>query len=240
MHVTGDMAGEAGLAAAGKALESWLPAQDGGDQDSTEEPAKLDGWDVLLPAPYGFAGRIGHIQITVAGEAPDVPTDLAQALAARVRDRIPDLPFPATGRDWSLDREEKHPCSLLTRNEAEAVLGPLVVEPYRSSSEHPPLVIRDGHACAYFTPGHHVFVLLPTWTDGKESFKLQKGAGELLGVVAPRENVVFKGPWDGAQVGIEGQLVFLKGDRLLEVHYLTSSTDRRGAVKLAAQAIERM
>lgn len=77
-------------------------------------------------------------------------------------------------------------------------------------------------------------------SDGKESFKLEKGAGELLSVVAPRENVVFKGPWDGAQVGLEGKLLFLKGDRLLAVHYLTSSTDRRGAVKLAAQAIQRM
>jgi len=52
--------------------------------------------------------------------------------------------------------------------------------------------------------------------------------------------VVFKGPWDSAQVGMTGELLFLKGDRLLEVHYLTSSTDRRGAVKLAAQAIQRM
>jgi len=240
VHVTGDMAGEAGLAAAGKVLESWQPAQQGGDQDSTKEPAKPDGWDVLLPIPYGFAGRIGHVQIGVSAEAPDVPDDLAQALAVRVRDRIPDLPFPATGRDWSLDRAEKHPCSLLTRDEAETVLGPLVVEPYRSSSEHLPLALRDGHACAYFTPGHHVFVLSPTWIDGQQSFKVAKGAGELLSVVAPRENVVFKGPWDSAQVGMEGELLFLKGDRLLEVHYLTSSTDRRGAVKLAAQAIQRM
>ena len=52
--------------------------------------------------------------------------------------------------------------------------------------------------------------------------------------------MVFKGPWDSAQVGMTGELLFLKGDRLLEVHYLTSSTDRRGAVKLAAQAIQRM
>ena len=44
----------------------------------------------------------------------------------------------------------------------------------------------------------------------------------------------------GAVGAASGALQFLKGDRLLEVHYLTSSTDLRGAVKLAAQAMERM
>jgi len=242
VDVRGDTAGEIGAAAAGKVLESWLPPQPGGDQDSAAEPAGPAGWDAVLPAPYGFAGRIGHLQISVLGEAPDVPRELSEALAARVRDRIPDLPFPATNPYQILDRGEKPPCSLLTRDEAEAVLGPLVVEPYRSSSEWPPLVHGDGHACAYFTTGHRVFVLSPTWSAGEQSFKLEKGVGRLFDVAAPQahENVVFKGPWDSAQVGIEGQLLFLKGDRLLAVHYLTSSTDRRGAVKLAAQAIQRM
>jgi hypothetical protein len=32
----------------------------------------------------------------------------------------------------------------------------------------------------------------------------------------------------------------LKGDHLLRVNYLTASTDRKGALKLAAQAIQRL
>ncbi len=52
---------------------------------------------------------------------------------------------------------------------------------------------------------------------------------------------MIKGTWEQAHVsGITGALLFLKGDRLLEVHYKTSSTDMRGAVKLAAQAMQRM
>jgi hypothetical protein len=98
-----------------------------------------------------------------------------------------------------------------------------------------------GHGCAYYTTGHNVFSIIPVWTGGEESFKLEKGIGGLIGIVAPQENVVFKGPWDAAQAsGATGALLFLKGDRLLEVHYLTSSTDRGGAVRLAAQAIQRM
>ena len=69
---------------------------------------------------------------------------------------------------------------------------------------------------------------------------MEEGIGGLVGMVMPKENVVIKGPWDKAQIGIEGQLRFLKGDRVLSVYYLTSSTDRRGAIKLAAQAIQRM
>lgn len=240
VDVKGNMAGEVGMEAAGKVMESWLPELQGESQASTPEPAKPAGWDALHPAPYGFAGRVGHINISVQGEAPDVPSELAEALATRVRDRLPDLPFPATNPYQIIDIEEKHPCSLLTREEAEAVLGPLVVEPYRSSSEWPPLAHAKGHACAYFTAGHHVFVVAPTWTGGEESFAIEKGIGGLVGAVLPKDKVVIKGPWDKAQIGMTGELQFLKGDRLLTIHYATSSTDRRGAVKLAAQAMPRM
>jgi hypothetical protein len=243
VEVKGSMAGEMGTEAAIKVMKSWIPAQPGGDPSSAAEPAAPAGpagWDARLPAPYGFSGRIGHLQISVLGEAPDVPRELSEALAARVRDRIPDLPFAVTNPYQIIDTMEKPPCSLLTRAEAEAVLGPLIVEPYRSSSEWPPLVHGDGHACAYYTADHHVFVLSPTWSGGGDNFNIEKGVGGLIGMAVPQEKVVIKGPWEKAQVGIEGQLQFLKGDQMLAVYYLTSSTDRRGAVKLAAQAIQRM
>jgi hypothetical protein len=188
-------------------------------------------------------GRIGHISITVQGKAPDVPTELMQTLAARVRDRIPDLPFPATNPYQVIQLgEHGDPCSLLTRAEAEAVLGKLVVDPYRSSSYYPPLAHPEGHSCAYFTAGHHVFVVSPTWQDGKQDFAMEKGIGGLVGMVMPQDQVtVIKGPWDKAQISnMTGTLQFLKGDRLLEVNYVTSSTDRKGAVKLAAQAMPRL
>ena len=70
---------------------------------------------------------------------------------------------------------------------------------------------------------------------------MNKGMGALMSTVLPQELVVLKGPWDEAHVsGATGALLFLKGDRLLTVHYMTSSTDMRGAVKLAAQAMPRL
>ena len=51
---------------------------------------------------------------------------------------------------------------------------------------------------------------------------------------------VMKGPWDAAQVGMNGALMFLKGEKLLEVHYRTSRATRGDAIKLAATAMKRL
>lgn len=197
-------------------------------------------WDEARPGAYRFTGRAGHVWITVAGQAPDVPREAIPVLAARVRDRIPDLPFAVTNPYQVLESGNNDPCSLLTRAEAEAVLGPLAIEPYRASSEWPPFAHGEGHACAYYTAGHRVLTLSPTWSGGAQTFQLEKGMGGIIGMVAGQENVVIKGPWDQTHVGMSGQLLFLKGDRLLQVHYLTSRATLGDAVKLAATAMRRL
>ncbi|HUF35335.1 MAG TPA: hypothetical protein VMN37_05250 [Gemmatimonadales bacterium] len=51
----------------------------------------------------------------------------------------------------------------------------------------------------------------------------------------------LEGAWEEAAAnGTTGQLYFLKGDRMLEVGYVTSSTDRAGAVRLARSAVEKL
>lgn len=239
VDVTGELAGEKGVEAARKIMRAESGKQ-GGGADGTAKPPMPEGWDAPGLAPYGFSGRVGHIRISVRGVAPDVPREVSQALAARVRDRIPDLPFTATNPYQILARNKGDPCDLLTRAEAEAVLGPLVVEPYRSSSYFPPLAHPEGHGCSWYTAGHRVFSLVPVWNDGQVEFKMNQGMGALMEPVLPQELTIIKGPWDEAHVGLTGALLFLKGEQLLEVHYLTSSTDMRGAVKLAAQAMPRM
>jgi hypothetical protein len=236
VDVSGDMAGEIGL----NAGFSHLAQQMG---QRSEKKAPPEGWDSVAGLPYAFSGRVGHVRVSVQGQAPDVPREVMQRLAAAVRDRIPDLPFKADNpyQVIQFGAGDRNPCELLTRADAEAVLGPLVVEPYRASSQHPPLALAEGHGCAYFTKGHRVFVLVPTWSGGEESFKLEAGIGGLIGQVLPQDNVVFKGPWDKAQPSRgSGALLFLKGDRLLEVHYQISTADRGGAVKLAAAAMRRL
>lgn len=211
-----------------------------GNAKKADGTIAVPDWDEARPGAYRFTGRTGHVWITVAGQAPDVPRESIPELAARVRDRIPDLPFAVTNPYQVVQSGDDDPCSLLTRPEAEAVLGPLAIEPYRASSEWPPFAHGQGHACAYYTAGHRVLALSPTWSGGAQTFDLEKGVGGIIGIVAPQENVVIKGPWDQTQVGMSGQLLFLKGDRLLQVHYLTSRATLGDAVKLAATAMRRL
>ncbi len=243
VNVEGSMAEELGAAAGFGMLASWLPPQPGAPQAAPDPTAPTRaGWDSEIPIPYGFRGRLGHVSIVVAGEAPDVPEEPMRTLAERVRDRIPDLPFPVQNRyQTPMGGGPKSPCSLLTRAEAEAVLGPLVVDPYLASADYPPAAHDDGLACAYFTAGHRALVLEPNWGYGRQTFRIEAAASALMSIVAPADAAVLEGPWDEARVSSgTGALLLLKGDTLLKVHYLMSSTDRRGAVTLAARAMQRL
>jgi hypothetical protein len=51
----------------------------------------------------------------------------------------------------------------------------------------------------------------------------------------------LEGAWDeSASNPVTGQLYFLRGDRMLEVNYLTSSTDMAGALRLAGLAMRKL
>ena len=50
----------------------------------------------------------------------------------------------------------------------------------------------------------------------------------------------LEGPWDEVAIGVEGQLAVLRGDRMVEIVYLTSATDLAGAIRLAGPVLERL
>ena len=198
------------------------------------------GWDAETGMPYTWVGRIGHISIFVFSP-PEITKEKKMELAARVRDRIPDLPFPAQNTYQVVTLGgDRNPCDLLTRAEAEAVLGTLTVDPYRAI-EYTSEAYEKGKGCAYYTKGHRAFVITAEWQDGAMTFNLSRGVGGLIGAVAPIEKGSFEGPWDKGQVdGTSGALIFLKGERFLRIDYVTSATDRDGALKLATVAMERL
>jgi hypothetical protein len=255
IDLRGDMTGERGAKIAGTILANMFASEVGKNpaladtSKPAEEPKRPEGWDRAsqIHGKSDFRGRIGHLVVTV-DENSDlisaVPSEKKAALAARVRDRITDLPFaypfggPETGPP-----PEPDPCSLVTREEAEAVLGKLLAPPYRSH-DGGPYAKPHGMSCAYYTAGHHVFVVNPTWTRGKQHFEMSRGVGTLVTSVAAdpdREKAdTLDGPWDDVMLGLDGTLAFLKGDQLLEVEYLTSSTDAAGAVRLARVALKRI
>jgi len=255
VDMRGDMTFERGGKIAGTMLANMFAQvanKNGATIDTSkraDEPKRPEGWDraTSVHGKSDFRGRIGHLVVSV-DENSDlinaVPSEKKAALAARVRDRITDLPFvfpfagPQTGPP-----PEPDPCSLVTREEAEAVLGKLLAPPYRAH-DGGPYAKPHGSSCGYYTAGHHVFVVTPSWTRGKQHFEIIRGVGTLVTSVAAdpdREKAdTLDGPWDDVVLGLDGTLAFLKGDQLLEVEYLTSSTDAAGAVRLARVALKRL
>jgi hypothetical protein len=247
VNVTDDASGERVGKIAGEMLASWLK-DDNTDTTRAAQPQSsgkdsahtTDGWDAP-GMPIG--GRIGHLRVSVSRLAPDldVPREKLGELAARVRDGIQDLPFPMES-DYSAPAS-RDPCTLVTPDEAEAVLGKLIVAPYRAGNGGP-LAYVNGTSCAYYTAGHHVLILTPHWSNGKTQLAATNAVGGLIRKVADDREAgsadTLEGPWDQAAVEPDGRLELLKGDRALEIAYRVSSTNTAGALRLAKTAIARL
>ena len=190
-----------------------------------------------MRAPYGFNGRLGHVHISVSGEAPDVPRSAPGARRARARPS-PRSAIPGENpyQIVRLDRD-KHPCSLLTRAEAEAVLGPLVVEPYRASSDGRRSRTARATAAPITRPGTTSFRSCRCGSNGRQDFALNKGArrpplgGDAAGA-PPHQGAV------GRRAIASGALQLLKGDRLLEgvLPHVVHRPARRGEARRAGHA----
>ena len=134
------------------------------------------------------------------------------------------------------------PCGLLTRAEAEAVLGTLVADPYRSKQDTT-VADPDGPSCVYATEGGRALVLTPEWTYGKMMLDTERMVAGLVQQVADVIDIeadTLEGLWDEAVVGVSGDLVLRKGARSLTLRYLGSSTDAAGAIRLSGPALTRL
>src|SRR5918996_4262643 len=202
---------ELGFATAG----SWV-----GNDSLLTAPQPGDGWDYrtsIIGKP-NFWGRAGTVMVTVEGGTYGMEEAVLATLAGRVRDRIPDLPFAEPNAAASVPRGPD-PCRVLSRKEAEAVLGPLVVAPYRVR-EGGALADPGGENCAYYSGKHPALLLTPHFTGGAGEMRFIRGRGGLglLGVVdgAAEGADTLEGPWDEVAIGVYGQLAVLKGGRVVE------------------------
>ena len=228
---------------------------DGAAPEPRPEPstAPAGRWDYTGRLPNLFIGRQGTIGVHVGTETLAIGFEALEGLAGGVLDRLPDRPFvlppdPDLAALTSLSpdariRPSTSPdlCSLLTREEAEAVLGPLSVAPYRSANDSA-LATPEGESCSYYTTRHRALIITPEWTSGRMLFGMLRGVtgltSSVLGQPAPASSAA--GPWEKLAVGVTGGLTFLKGDRMLTVHYRMSPADKDGALRLAAQAVNRL
>jgi hypothetical protein len=198
-------------------------------------------WDWISRLPAGlFAARQGHIGVLIAINASGMSPRDVEPLAAQLLARVPDLPAAMDTADPAAPGSGRNPCDILTRSEAEAVLGPLAQDPYRSR-ESTPIAYGNGKSCTYYAPGHHVVVLTPTWSDGPMIFGMMKGISGLTSkVTGEKATSNTAGPWDDRTTGIAGHMYFLKGERMLELQHRASGADEAAALKLASVALGRM
>jgi hypothetical protein len=220
-------------------LGSWA-----GDDSLLAAQKAGDGWDYrrrMIGKP-NFWGRAGTVMITVEGATFGMKDSVMAVLAGRVRDRIPDLPFmEPTARTSVPDGPD--PCAILTQQEAEPVLGRLLVAPYRVRKGGA-LADPGGQSCAYYTGKHRALLLTPHYSDGAGEMRFARAGGGLaaVGVVDRAADAAdtLEGPWDEVAIGLDGQLAMLTGNRMLEIAFLTSSTDITGAIRLARTALPRL
>jgi len=196
-------------------------------------------WDYMSDLPGGITmAREGRIvaQVNAYGEG-----DKGIKLAEAIMDKIADVPFAQDSNDLTVPASDPDPCTLITRQEAEAVLGPLTMAPYRSR-ESSALAHASGASCSYFTGKHRALVVTPTYSNGAMQYKMTAGVGNLTssklgGAQAPD---TLEGKWDQISKGPLGSLVFLKGDKMVDMQFKSSPTDYDGAVKLAQAAAGRL
>ena len=209
------------------------------DKESKGDSLVNGRWDYVSGVPGGLTmarqGRI-TVQIFAWGEM-----DKGMALASAIVDKIPDMPFAEDAADPNAESHDPNPCSLITRQEAEAVIGPLKTPPYRSR-ESSSLAHGNGSSCSYFTGKHRVLVVTPTYSGGATQFKMMAGMGNLMSSVmgGAKAPDTLDGKWDQITTSPTGALVFLKGDQMVEMQFKSSPTDYNGAAKLAQAAATRL
>lgn len=194
-------------------------------------------WVSTLPAAL-FAARQGHVGILlVISDAVLSPMDV-EPLAASLLSKIPDAPFTEAASDPRAAGKSPDPCALITRQEAEAVLGELRFAPFRSA-ESTPVAHGAGSSCTYYSAGHHVLVLTPSWRDGKKLFGLMRGMARLTPQSGDDATPASE-PWDDRAMRAAGKQYYLKGDLMLELHVGASLANETAALHLARVALGRM
>jgi hypothetical protein len=226
---------------AGSALTAALARQlNGGKPVATDTMAlHQDGWDYQSSLPDEFLGRLGHLGVFVAMRVhPYLDMARIKRLAALVRDHVPDEPFAS----YRSQDQIGDPCKLITRSEAEAVLGKLPYPPFRTIEERP-LADSGGAGCSYFAGKHRIFTIKPDLELGKQLFQVAAGTSQFFRSNAPIQKQApdaLTGPWDQVAEGTDGTLYFLKGDKMLTVVYRTSNADVQSTLKLVTIALGRI
>ena len=138
-------------------------------------------------------------------------------------------------------KDLKDPCILVSRAEAEKVIGPLAGDPYRSTQEGKPE--PTGAFCFYRGANGHSITVHPEYRGGKASLKMMSAMGGMASQAMrdrSHEADLVEGDWDDQRWTPPGQLTVLKGDVLIEVDVAGADSKPKSAGVLADAAVKRL
>ncbi len=134
------------------------------------------------------------------------------------------------------------PCVLVSRAEAEVVLGKLAGDPYRARDDG--TADPGGASCFYRGVSGHSFTVHPEYTGGKQIMKMMSTMGGLANQAMKdhsHEADLVEGDWDDQRWSPPGKLSALKGDALIEVDVAgVAGGNANTAGKLANIAVKRL
>jgi hypothetical protein len=186
--------------------------------------------------------------VACAKDSPDAPpktaADSALAIAKGLGGVVGGI-LKMAEKQEELDKSNpyanlKDPCVLVSRAEAEKVVGPLMADPYRVGGDKKPL--PTGSACLYRAASGQSIKIEPTYSGGQMAMKMFRMTGGLTNQVMIDESGqadTLEGDWDDVRVDF-GMLHALKGDVMIEVDANSSKAGAFGAGELANIAIKRL
>lgn len=154
--------------------------------------------------------------------------------------RMVDSLRRAGALDRTADRAGHDPCALLTRAEAEQVLGALRHDPYRVDPGG--AASPDGAACRYETPVGRHLIMDVTFDGAQLGMRAINLGVQIASPVFGNDSALLAslhGHWDELHL-IPGHLMVRKADAMVDVGYLGSGTGIAGAARLADEALARV
>lgn len=165
-----------------------------------------------------------------------------QARLAQLADSIGRSASSGSAQSSSDGSAGNDPCTLVSRAEAEQLMGPLRHDPYRTVSGSSRQPDPKGSACIYEAQTGRRVILEPTWTDGKMQMGVIAMGGRLVEQAIPTDTGqadTLEGRWDELRMLPGDNLYARKGDQVIAIDYLGSGIGLGGAAHLAHVALGR-
>lgn len=135
------------------------------------------------------------------------------------------------------------PCRLVSRAEAERILGPLRHDAFRVSGGGNRVPNPTGKACFFEAKNGRRVIMDVDWTDGKQSMKIVGMMGSLVEQVISTDSGqadTLDAHWDELRMLPGNNIYARKGDQMVSLDYNGARIGLIGAAKFANIALDRM